>query len=271
MIMSSAIFVAESADASPTGESETTLDGRSGAGQGEVAAEAPEIRDPFFEFVVGIVEDDTLGSWSRDDLLAYVRTSGRDTKLPIEEVVSLSRTDGPDGGGRVLRLELLSDLALPLPYSILGYHPGTLHVSRLLEVEELDLGGAMLRLPDDDGEPVRIWAAGVKTLVIEAGHVVLDVDGLIDRLLGKKLDDTWIEGFVLARVHGAAEPDDDGLNGLALGRSRKGRPLSGAFDFRRDKVLPNGRPVARILALYCRRAFSPAAHPPSPHVWSWKP
>lgn len=233
----------------------------------DTPADGPEIRDPFFEFVVAIVESDSLGTWNRDDLLAYVAASGRETKLPIERIVTLSRL--PDGltDRRVVRLELDTALEMPLPYSILGYHPGTLHVSRVVATTEIDLHDALLRLPGERDGPVKFWAAGVRAMVVSEGHVVLDVDGLVDRLLGKKLDDTWMQGFVLARVANAPESEDDGLNGLALGLSRKHRPLSGSFDFRHDKVLPNGRPVAKALAYYCRRTVDL----PESEAWNLKP
>ena len=240
-----------------------------GEGRSEADRETtddPEIRDPFFEFVVGVVEADSLGEWTRDDLQAFVTASGRETKLPIDRLVSLSRLPDELGDDRVLRLELDAALEMPLPYSILGYHPGTLHVSRVVAVREIDLHATMLSLLVDD-DPVRFWVSGVRALIVGEGHVVLDVDGLIDRLLGKKLDDTWMQGFVLARVSGGPDPEDDGLNGLALGLSRKHRPLSGAFDFRHDKVLPNGRPVAKALAYYCRCQVSY----PVDDAWSWKP
>ena len=227
----------------------------------------PEIRDPFFEFVVRIVEEDSLGTWSREDLLAYVSASGRETKLPVDQVVALSRLSCDEPGHRVVRLELADDLELPLPYSILGYHPGTLYVSRVLEATESNPHDAVLHLPGGGDRSRKFWVSEVRVLTFVVGHVVLDVDGLIDRLLGKKLDDAWLECFVLARVVNAPAPEDNGLNGLALGRSRKDRPLSGSFDFRRDKVLPNGRPVAKALSYHCRRhnIF------PESRAWSWQP
>jgi hypothetical protein len=242
-------------------------------------ADGPEIRDPFFEFMVNLVEGDSLGVWTTDDILAYITASGRPSKLPVERLVSVSRDTVPLGEAvrayhyparRSLRLELDADLRLPLPYSILGYHPGTLHVSRVVETVEWNLLSATLRLPDDGDDPARIWAPSIKALGIKSGHVVLDVDGWVDRLLGKKIDDTWIEGFIVARISGSPDPQDNGLNGLVIGRSRKNRPLSGSFDFRRDKVLPNGRPVAKALARYCRHWVAPPDKT-GPEVWSWKP
>jgi hypothetical protein len=237
----------------------------------------PEVRDPFFEFCVGLAEGDSLGAWTGVDLARRIAATGRRSKLPVEMVVRIERRAIPASeqpisrdrrATRRWRVELDADLSRPLPYSILGYHPGTLHVSRVLEAFEWIMPGASVRVDGPDGPELRVGT--LHALRLEAGHVVLDADGLVDKLLGKKLDDTWTEAFVLARVDGAADPRENGLNGVALGRSRTGRPLNGAFDFRRDEVLPNGRPAARALSGLCRPVVAPYERP-DPRAWSWKP
>ena len=241
------------------------------------AVTEPEVRDPFFAFCVALAEGDSLGVWTGRELAARLAATGRRSKLPVESVVLMERREVPPAlqpthrdrrATRRWRIELDADLARPLPYSILGYHPGTLHVSRVLEALEWVLPGTSVRVDGPDGPELRVGA--MHALRLEAGHVILDADGLVDRLLGKKLDDTWTEAFVLARVEGAADPRENGLNGVALGRARNGRPLSGAFDFRRDEVLPNGRPAARALSGLCRPVVAPYAQP-DPRAWSWRP
>ncbi|MBK9303819.1 MAG: hypothetical protein IPM94_08020 [bacterium] len=241
------------------------------------AAAEPEVRDPFFAFCVALAEGDSLGVWTGRELAARLAATGRRSKLPVESVVLMERREVPPAlqpthrdrrATRRWRVELDADLARPLPYSILGYHPGTLHVSRVLEALEWVLPGTSVRVDGPDGPELRVGA--MHALRLEAGHVILDADGLVDRLLGKKLDDTWTEAFVLARVEGAADPRENGLNGVALGRARNGRPLSGAFDFRRDEVLPNGRPAARALSGLCRPVVAPYEQP-DPRAWSWRP
>ena len=240
-------------------------------------AAEPEVRDPFFAFCVALAEGDSLGVWTGQELTARFAATGRRSKLPVETLVSLERREVPlplqptrrdRRATRRWRVELDADLARPLPYSILGYHPGTLHVSRVLEALEWVLPGSAVRVDGDDGPELRVGA--MHALRLEVGHVILDADGLVDKLLGKKLDDTWTEAFVLARVDGAADARENGLNGVALGRARNGRPLSGAFDFRRDEVLPNGRPAARALSGLCRPVVAPYEQP-DPRAWSWKP
>jgi len=240
---------------------------------------APEIRDPFFQLCVALVEGDSLGVWTRADVDAYVAASGRASALPIGHLVSLERRVLPDSlrghrrharSTRELILTLDGDLELPLPFSILGYHPGDLHVSRSVVMTEWDLGDHGLRLDDGhDGEPYGLSAAGMTALVVDRGWVVLDVDGWLDRLLGRKLDDTWIELLMLGRVVRTEVPEDLGLHGLALGRARNGRALAGSFDFRRNKVLPNGRPVARAFSSLVRPMLAPSDEPADSRAWDW--
>jgi len=239
----------------------------------------PEILDPFFEFCVALIEGDSLGVWTRADVEARVAASGRPTSLPVERLVRLERRAVPDSlvrvrrfarAGRELELTLDADLQLPLPYSILGYHPGDLHVSRRVLMTEWDIGDHGLRLDrGHDGRPYGLGAAGLRALVVDAGWVVLDVDGWLDKILGRKLDDTWIEVFVLGRVVRAAVAEDLGLHGLALGRARNGRALAGSFDFRRNKVLPNGRPVARAFSGLVRPMLAPYDEPADSRAWDW--
>jgi len=240
-------------------------------------AAGPEVRDPFFAFCVALAEGDSLGVWTGRELAARLAATGRRSQLPVESVVLLERREVPPAlqpthrdrrATRRWRIELDADLARPLPYSILGYHPGTLHVSRVLEALEWVLPGSAVRVDGPGGPELRVGT--MHALRLESGHVILDADGLVDKLLGKKLDDTWTEAFVLARVEGAADPRENGLNGVALGRARNGRPLSGAFDFRRDEVLPNGRPAARALSGLCRPVVAPYERP-DPRAWSWQP
>ncbi|NTV04849.1 hypothetical protein HGA89_08100, partial [bacterium] len=124
------------------------------------AAAEPEVRDPFFAFCVALAEGDSLGVWSGPELAARIAATGRRSKLPVEMIVRIERREVPlplqpahrgRHAARRWRVELDGDLARPLPYSILGYHPGTLHVSRVLEALEWVLPGTSVRVDGPDG------------------------------------------------------------------------------------------------------------------------
>ncbi len=224
------------------------------------AAALPEVRDPLFELLIAIAEGDSLGVWEAPALAVRVAGSGRPTRLPLDRIRRVERQAVIDSASTALggprptrrwRLSLDGDLAFPMPYSILGYHPGTLRLSREIVLSEWRLGDANLRLARDDSARVFPYA-GVVCWRLDEGWLVLDADGWVDRLLGSALDDSWTEGLALGRLDGR-------LVGLALGVNRESRRLMGEFDFRADKVFPNGRPAARVLSGFCRSFVAPPA------------
>lgn len=225
-----------------------------------VAAVTDSIAEPFFAFVIGRAEADSLGAWSGSDLAAYAAALGRTSRLPVERLVSLERrrpapgTEGRHAGARVLAEWVITfdaPLGFPLPYSILGYHPGSLRLSRTLRLAELapvDLTVSWTHKRRQERRPL----AAVRVFACEGGFLLLDADGLVDRLLGDLLDDSWTVGFVTARDGGARL-------GLGLMLGRDGRPIYGEFDFARDRIEAHGRPLAGALASVARRWLDPAA------------
>ncbi len=222
-------------------------------------AAGPEVRDPLLAFLVAVAEGDSLGAWDRAGLEARVAAAGRTTRLPLSRLLLVERSatgadaEARDGARveRAWRLVFDDDLALPMPYSILGYHPGTLRIARELRLSEWRLGDAQARLQSGDSTAV-FALAGTLCWRLDAGWLVLDADGWLDRILGGSLDDSWTDGLALARVGGE-------LVGIAMGTNPKGRRLLGQLDFRADKVLPNGRPAARAVSAFCRPWTAPPA------------
>jgi len=218
----------------------------------------PEIREPFFKFLIRMAEQDSVGLWSGEELRAQAAASGRGSRFPLEEVVSLARAHpgvGPNSpsarkySGTTVRavwtLVLNGNQDHPMPYSILGYHPGSLRIGGVLVLSEL--GPMDLAITyEEDGEWVNQLMAQVRIFPLEKGHVVLDADGFLDALLGSSLDDAWTLGFVIGR-------EERKLIGLGVSLGRKGRHIFGEFDFFQDKVLVHGRPPMSALSRASRR------------------
>jgi len=225
-----------------------------GTGEKVVEASGPEIREPFFEFLLGMVEEDSLGVWSGEELRAHAEALGRPSRFPLDEVVSLSRTR-PDKRtssryeGALVRavwtLVMNGSQDHPMPYSILGYHPGSLRVGGVLVLSELGPADIQVTYQDDDRQVTRQMTE-VRIFPLEKGHVVLDADGFLDALLGSSLDDAWTLGFVIGR-------EDGKLVGLGVSLGRDDRRIFGEFDFSRDKVLANGRRPMSALSRASRR------------------
>ncbi|MFH1842580.1 MAG: hypothetical protein ABIF77_05190 [bacterium] len=221
--------------------------------QGNANRDNPAIRDPFFEWIVGIIEDDELGTWNQTYIQAMIFHAGRESKLPLEHFISIVRREaaademerrrGVDVT-RIWEITLTDNLKLSMPYSILGYHPGSLFLARNIRLSEWRLGNRDVHVVRDE-TTVPTSVTGLAVFRLDTGWVVLDVDGWLDRLLGKKLDDSWMVGFAVGRV-------GEEVKGLGMAESRQGRRLYGEIDFREDKILPHGRPVARAMSSYCR-------------------
>lgn len=224
----------------------------------------PEIREPFFAFLVGLAVGDSVGAWTGADIQAYAQERGTPSRFPMDLVdqvvrrrpLPAERSAWPAAAVKaVWEVTLTESLDRPLPYSILGYHPGSLRVSRRLNLTEVGAG----TLAANRGQEVFVFGQ-VIMLRLDVGHVLLDVDGLVDRLLGKSLDDAAAVGFVLAR-------QDSNLLGLAVSLGRNGRQIYGEFDFRRDEILPNGRQAAQALSTACRRRMLDGYQGPPLGAW----
>ena len=233
-------------------------------------ADSLEIRDPLFQLIIGILESDSLGVWTQDDVRAYLESTGRPSALPVTYIQSIERHPVAETqaesrrGARVVnrwRLVLTEPLDLAMPYSILGYHPGSLIVSQEVEFSEWYLGSPNLHVASD-GEVAIHATQGLKTLRLDSGWIILDVDGWLDKRLGGKVDDAWTEGFCVGRVEGE-------LYGISLGVNPKGKPLYGDFDFRNDRIFSERRPISRSLHLYTRPWVKPPEGTPS-YAWQYE-
>lgn len=218
----------------------------------------PEVRDPLFEIIFGFAEGDSTGMWTGDELRQRIEATGRESKMPIQFLESIERqklhpSNAPSREGyksyRQWRIVITGKLRMPLPYSILGYHPGTMHVSKELVLSEWHLGSPNLYIPNDEGT-FKIKCEDLTVFRIDEGFVALDVDSWLDRLLGKLLDDTWSTGFMLGSAEGEKIV-------IAQGYSRGMRPIFGEFNPKTDKVLTHGRPLARGLSTYVRKWSNP--------------
>jgi hypothetical protein len=140
-------------------------------------------------------------------------------------------------------------LDMPMPYSILGYHPGTLSFGSPVVVREWRLGERQVTVREEDGSR-RATLQGLVVFEIVSGWTVLDVDGWLDTLLGRKLDDAATVGFAAAR-------GDERIIGVGNSIGREGRFIFGELDFREGTVAPHGQPLARAVAGIVRRISDP--------------
>lgn len=210
-----------------------------------------QVQDPLFAFVFSMVEHDSLGRWTADDVLAFADAWGEQSVFPLaEHLASLTREALPGGqaleheGVRchrrwVIRLQP-ERLDIPMPYSILGYRPGKLSFETPLVLHEWPVGARTIDVTVE-GTSRRYLAEALTVFQVASGWIILDVDAWLDTLLGKAADDAVMQGFVVGWVDGE-------LVGVGNSAGRRGRRILGELDFRSGEVKTHGRPVARGLS-----------------------
>lgn len=229
---------------------------------GPVREEAPvtgeEVREAFFAFLLDRSAAGQDGRWTGTDVEEFAAGAGLHSRFPLDLLVSVTRRRPTPAeaarypGARVLAhwdLELTRALDRPMPYDILGYHPGSLRTSRRLELVELAPGDPELHYKAGrESRTARF--RDVRVFAVVKGYLVLDADGFVDALLGSALDDAWTVGLVTGW-------EGERRIGLGVSLGRKGRRIYGEFDFVTDRVLPHGRPAVSALSAWCRQWLDP--------------
>ena len=136
-------------------------------------------------------------------------------------------------------------LEFPMPYSILGYHPGTVVVKSPLVFDEWSLGSRTIEVRVE-GETRRYAVDALTVFQVRRGANYLDVDAWLDNLLGDVVDDSWTLAFAVGW-------EDDRLLGFGVSTGRKGRRIFGELNFRTGEIEVHDRPVIRGLAAHVRR------------------
>lgn len=196
--------------------------------------EAAGVKDPIFSILIGLVETNTYGTLTQQQLKQHLERSNKKSKLPYETVHQVTRLpQGPDHPTGEIEVQFGKDLRLPIPYSVLGYNPGSFRASQRCLFREWNLGNIVVTHREEkDGAirdvPVTLQKAHLFGLA--EGTIELDIDGWLDSMMGGNLDDTGIVGLLLCQYN-------DEWHGIAMGynNDRKGR--SGALSFREDKVV----------------------------------
>jgi hypothetical protein len=214
-----------------------------------------QVKEPLFAFVLSMVAADSLGTWTAADLAAFAADWGERTVFPLDQMVSISREavppelrkrhEGVEARRRLVFTMREDRLEFPMPYSILGYHPGTVILKSPLVLTEWALGPRTVEVRVDEAK--RRYAVEALTVFqCVAGATYLDVDAWLDNLLGDVLDDSWTVAMIVGW-------EDDSLLGMGISTGRKGRRILGELDFDTGEILVNDRPVVRGLAAYVRQ------------------
>ncbi len=193
----------------------------------------PGVKDPVFALLLGLVYGGHFGTITGDRLQAELSRAGAKSKLPYQTVRSLTRRPVSRHRRASIELEFNRKLDLPIPYSILGYNPGSFTATEQCLFREWMLGPAEFvfqRQARGGAYLDTVRLENVHLFGLREGQVNLEIDGWIDRLLGGAIDDTRVTGLMLCRHEG-------NWVGFALGYNKDGEGRSGAFSFAEDRIL----------------------------------
>ncbi len=209
-----------------------------------------DIKDPAFGYLIGMLDRDMSGMVTGDHIQRVVDESGRKSRIPKGTVASLTsvRGDVGDGSGREAswaRVSFHGDLRLPVPYSILGYHPGSL-VSTCDVIARYWRTRSMAVPNSVKGGPPNLEISDVTMLAFVEGSVGIEVDGWVDKLLGGALDDTYMIGLAVFHY-------DGGRYAMALGYNEQGEARSGALHMGDDAMRFPTSEELKAIARYLRK------------------
>lgn len=179
------------------------------------------VKDPVFAILLGLLSGDHTGTLSRDRLERELGPDAARSRLPFRHLRELTRQPSPAAGPRLVTLRFDTALDEPIPYSILGYHPGSFNMTQDCVFHEWRLGSLQVS---------GAWLEEVHLLGLAQGRIRVDIDGWLDWLAGPALDDTEVSGLAVLKRGGR-------WLGLALGHSHNGSGRSGAIDFGSDRIL----------------------------------
>ncbi len=187
-----------------------------------------DVADPVFAMVSAMVDSNVFGHVDAAFVDSVVTSVG-DTPLPYKLVERVERRPGGPGCDAIIDVKFQRRFEVPVPYSILGYNPGSMAASPHLSILEWSLGTQ--RIPVRTSRGNQVWEiSDVHLYGIHQGRVDIDVDWFVDKLFGKKLDDVSVTGFVLLRRN-------QHRYAVAFGYTAGGKGRSGVFDLVADEVI----------------------------------
>jgi hypothetical protein len=188
----------------------------------EISLPPREVKDSFFAYVIGIIRegiDVDLDAEAMRGVLTEFRST---LDLPFDLIARVSQRRAAEPTERILELGFTGPATIPIPFSLLGYHPGSIRASQTVTFRE-----TRFTYPDAQQPGAE---APVFRLALASGALVVDMDQWLDDLFGDYVDDLPVQNLVFFTWKGE-------WMGLLQGRGYKGQPLRAFFSFRRNRIV----------------------------------
>ena len=189
----------------------------------EVSLPPGQVRDTFFAYVLGIISAGIEVDVDGEQMRAILTEFTSRLNLPFDLIGRVTQHTDEETGVRTIGLDFQRDVSLPIPFSILFYHPGSIVADRTLLFR---VDRSLLADPAGKEAPGPVF-----DLVITGGSVLVDIDDWLEALFSASLEDTWIRHIVFFTWQGE-------WIGLLEGTGRAtGRVLRAYFNFTRNRIV----------------------------------
>jgi hypothetical protein len=187
-----------------------------------------DVTDGVFGYMIGLFDDNLYGVVSNAHIVQVLEALHRPSRVPTAVIESVTRARGDASQESWVEVRFTGPMKVPVPYDILGYHPGSLAGTQTVIVREWRVGHLQIPFAGPP-EPVMLTLEDLALWGVVSGEIEIDIDGWLDALLGSRLDDTRVVGLAVFRFQGARYA-------MALGYSPAGEPRSGSLDLQRDEI-----------------------------------
>jgi hypothetical protein len=194
----------------------------SGAPGREVSFPPSEVKDTFFAYVLGVIASGRPVDMDNAAMRGVLVEFKSALHLPFDLISRVVQSPDPDSGEQSIALEFQRDVAIPVPFALLWYHPGSIVASRDIT---FDVRRILWTDPVAGGEPGTAF-----DLALARGAVLVDIDDWLEALFSAHLEDSWIRHIVLFRW------DHDWLGMIEGVGRRTGRTRRAFFDFTKNEI-----------------------------------
>ncbi len=187
----------------------------------EVSLSPSEVKDTFFAYVLGIIRAGVELDIDNEDMRSILAEFKSTLDVPFDLITRVTQ-HADENGVRTIGLEFSRDVSIPIPFSLLFYHPGS-----IVATEDVSFTVGRGTWEDPRGSPT----APVFVLSLDKGSILIDVDDWLEVLFRVYIEDTWIQHLVFFTWRG------DWI-GLLEGTGRRtGRDIRAYFNFTRNTIV----------------------------------
>lgn len=255
ILLTISILVTRKPLSSETGKQTATIPGV------EIFVPESKVKDPFYRYLIGLINADICGKVDSDILSSVLSKYRAKTSIPFELIEQISRSCESSEAPCQVSISFKGNLKASVPYSILGYHPGSVRASEVVDFIEWRIPKKTIWL----GENRHVDLTDIHLFAPRQGWAIIDIDAWIEKVTFGLIDDTRIVGLGLFRYKGE-------WYGLATGYDPQGNGRSGIFSFSENKILfPTPEhfqgvgPYFRNFIIHIKKA-----EPPLPPIGNWK-